>query len=69
MGISFRELVARTIGEASVVLWDETPKGTFDSTKATELTNQIILAHIKVIADLTSLSPDEFKELVKSFGI
>lgn len=68
MGKSFRTLVGETMGEASVTLWDETPKGIFNSSKAIELTNRIVLAHVKIVAETSGMAPDKVEKLLITFS-
>lgn len=51
---TFRELVGEAIGEASMC-WSETPKGTFDSERASKLANEIATKHERLVEYLIAL--------------
>lgn len=50
---SFKTILGESIGEASMC-WSETPKGVFESTRASEIFHKVFSAHELEVADLES---------------
>lgn len=48
--IRFKEIIGAAIGEASMC-WSETPKGIFDSTRASSITDRVFNAHMEVMQE------------------